>query len=90
MINLRKYPKKLLWRFYFIVLTISLILDFYWLHQHIFHYHFDFQYFPQFFALLGLFGCMMLILIAKGMGIFIVVDENYYQKQSDGSNGGPN
>jgi hypothetical protein len=39
---------------------------------------------------LGLFGCMMLILIAKGMGIFIVVDENYYQKQSDGSNGGPN
>ncbi len=91
--KMRTYPKKILWRFYYTVLAISLVLDFYWLYRHIFHYHFDFQYFPQFFALLGLFGCMALILVAKGMGFFIVVDEDYYQKRSHGStdtvNGGP-
>ena len=84
--RLRKYPRKLLWRFYYICLVVSLVLDFYWLYKHLFHYHFPFQYFPQFFALLGLFGCMTLILIAKGMGIFIVVDEDYYQQESEGPN----
>jgi hypothetical protein len=62
--------------------VVSLILDFWWLHTHFFHYHFSFQYIAQFFALFGLIGCMLLILIAKAMGIFIVVDEDYYQKKS--------
>ena len=79
--KLRIYPKKLLWRLYFVCFAVSLILDFVWLYTHTFHYHFAFQYWPQFFALLGLFGCMLLILIAKGMGIFIVVDEDYYRKK---------
>ena len=78
---LRTYPKKLFWRLYYITLVLSLILDGYWLHAHMFHYHFPFQYIPEFFALFGLFGCMLLILIAKGMGFFIVVDEDYYQKK---------
>ena len=76
---LRSYPKKLLWRLYFIALLVSLILDFIWLYAHVFHYHFSFQYLPQFFAILGLFGCMLLILIAKALGFFIVVDEDYYE-----------
>ena len=80
--RLRIYPRKLFWRLYAIVLVVSLILDFIWLHQHLFHYHFSFQYLPQFFALFGLFGCMLLILIAKFMGIFIVADEDYYEKKS--------
>ena len=79
--KLRKYPKKLLWRLYYICFVGSLILDFYWLHTHKFHYHFDFQYLPQFFALFGLIGCMLLILIAKAMGWFIVVDEDYYENK---------
>ncbi len=79
---LRIYPKKLFWRLFYFFLVISLLLDFYWLYTHLFHYHFAFQYFPQFFALFGLIGCMLLILIAKGMGIFIVVDEDYYVKKS--------
>ena len=83
---LRRYPKKLFWRLYYVCLVVSLVLDFYWLYMHIFHYHFAFQYFPQFFALLGLIGCMLLILIAKGMGVFIVVEEDYYQKREEGSN----
>ena len=81
MSKLRAYPKKLFWRLYFICLIGSLILDFIWLYAHKFHYHFSFQYLPQFFALLGFLGCMLLILIAKGMGFFIVVDEDYYQKK---------
>ena len=80
--KLRIYPKKLFWRLYYIVLAVSLVLDFVWLYQGAFHYHFDFQYFPQFFALFGLIGCMLLILIAKGMGVFIVVDEDYYDQES--------
>ena len=77
--KLRSYPKKLLWRLYFIALLVSLILDFIWLYAHVFHYHFSFQYLPQFFAIFGLFGCMLLILIAKALGFFIVVDEDYYE-----------
>ena len=79
---MRNYPKKLFWRRYYLILVVSLVLDLFWLYTHMFHYHFSFQYFPQFFAILGLFGCMLLILIAKGMGIFIVVDEDYFQKKS--------
>ena len=80
----RKYPRKLFWRLYYVCLVASLILDFIWLYGHVFHYHFAFQYVPQFFALFGLFGCMLLILIAKGLGIFIVADEDYYQLKDKG------
>lgn len=79
--KIRKYPKKLLWRLYFIFLTGSLILDVYWLYTDKFHYHFGFQYLPQFFALFGFIGCMLLILIAKALGWFIVVDEDYYENK---------
>ena len=80
--KLRVYPKKLFWRLYWVVLALSLILDLVWLYLHAFHYHFQFQYLPQFFAILGLIGCMLLILIAKALGIIIVVDEDYYQEKS--------
>ena len=77
----RKYPRKLFWRLYVICLAGSLLLDVYGLYTHRFHYHFGFQYLPQFFALFGLIGCMLLILIAKAIGRFIVVDEDYYEKK---------
>jgi hypothetical protein len=80
--RLRTYPKKLLWRLFFVALAISLVLDVIWLVSHTLHYHFSWQYFPEFFAIFGLLGCMLLILIAKGIGLFIVVDEDYYQKKS--------
>jgi hypothetical protein len=83
--RLRIYPKKLFWRLYFFALVVSLVLDFVWLYAGRFHFHFSFQHLPQFFAIFGLFGCMLLILIAKGMGIFIVVDEDYYPKKEGSS-----
>jgi hypothetical protein len=67
---------------FYIVLVFSLILDLILLYFHIFHYHFSFQYIPEFFALFGLFGCILLILIAKGLGYFIVTDEDYYKRRS--------
>ncbi len=74
----RTYPKRLFWRLYALALFLSLILDGVWLSFSAFHYHFEFQYLFQFFALFGFLGCMVLILIAKGIGFFIVKDENYY------------
>jgi hypothetical protein len=79
---LRQFPIKILWRMFYIVLVFSLILDLILLYFHIFHYHFSFQYIPEFFALFGLFGCILLILIAKGLGYFIVTDEDYYKRRS--------
>lgn len=67
---------------FYIVLVFSLILDLILLYFHIFHFHFSFQYIPEFFALFGLFGCILLILIAKGLGYFIVTDEDYYKRRS--------
>ncbi len=67
---------------FYVVMILSIILDLILLYLHIFHYHFSFQYIPEFFALFGLFGCMLLILIAKGLGYFIVTDENYYDRRS--------
>ena len=82
MSRLRTYPKKLLWRLYYAALVVSVILDFVWLYSHELHYHFEFQYIPQFFAVFGLVGCMLLILVAKVLGYFIVRDEDYYEKRS--------
>ena len=67
---------------FFAGLGVSLILDMVLLRFHILHYHFPFQYIPEFFALFGLFGCIILILVAKGMGYFIVRDEDYYERES--------
>ena len=80
MSKLRTYPKKFFWRVYWVGLVASVILNFWWLYRHVLHYHFSYQYLPQFFAVFGFFGCMLLILIAKAMGFIIVVDEDYYQK----------
>jgi hypothetical protein len=82
----RIYPKRFFWKVYWAALGVSLVLDGVWLFSHAFHYHFKFQYFPEFFALFGFFGCMLLILIAKGMGFFIVKEEEYYTQRSKQGN----
>ena len=81
--KLRTYPKRLFWWIYFLSLVLSLILQPLLLLAEKLHYHYWFQYLPEFFAVFGLVGCMLLILIAKGMGFFIVTDENYYEKRSE-------
>jgi hypothetical protein len=81
--KLRKYPKRLFWGIYFLSLVLSLILHPLLLRSDELHHHYSFQYLPEFFAVFGFVGCMLLILIAKGMGFFISRDENYYDKRSE-------
>ena len=81
--KLRTYPKRFFWAIYLVSLVLSLILSPLLLRADKLHYHFSFQYFPEFFAVFGFVGCMALILIAKGMGIFISADEDYYEKRSE-------
>jgi len=80
--GLRRYPKRFFWGMFFVSLVVSLILDIVLLRFHILHYHFSFQYIPEFFAVFGLIGCIILILVAKGMGYFVVRDEDYYERES--------
>jgi hypothetical protein len=80
--GLRIYPKRFFWRMFYVSLVVSLILDFLWLHSHVFHYHFSFQYLLGFFAIFGAIGCMALILVSKALGHFIVRDEGYYERKS--------
>ena len=81
--KLRTYPKRFFWWVYFVSLVLSLILSPLLLYADKLHHHFSFQYLPEFFAVFGFVGCMALILIAKGMGIFISADEDYYEKRSE-------
>jgi hypothetical protein len=81
--KLRKYPKRFFWGVYLLALVLSLILHPLLLRSHELHHHYSFQYLPEFFALFGLVVCMLMILIAKGIGIFISTDENYYEKRSE-------
>jgi hypothetical protein len=81
--KLRKYPKRFFWAIYLVSLVLSLILSPLLLRTDKLHHHFSFQYLPEFFAVFGFVGCMLLILIAKGMGFFISRDENYYDKRSE-------
>ena len=81
--KLRTYPKRFFWAIYLVSLVLSLILSPLLLRADKLHHHFSFQYLPEFFAGFGFVGCMALILIAKGMGIFISADEDYYEKRSE-------
>jgi hypothetical protein len=81
--KLRQYPKRFFWTLYLVSLVLSLILHPLLLRADKLHHHFSFQYILEFFALFGFVGCMLLILIAKGMGIFISAQEDYYEKRSE-------
>ncbi|MEW5908952.1 MAG: hypothetical protein AB1659_04040 [Thermodesulfobacteriota bacterium] len=80
--RIRVYPKKWLWRIYLTVSLLSLLLDVIWRYTHRLSYHFQFQSIYEFFALFGLIGCMILILIARGLGAILVVHEDYYQHRN--------
>ena len=81
--KLRTYPKRLFWWIYFVSMGVSLILHPLLLRSHELHHHYAFQYLPEFFAVFGLVVCVLLILVAKGIGVFISTDEDYYEKRSE-------
>ena len=71
---------KVLFRIYYILMAVSIVIGLLMFYFHLLHYHYRFQYIPAFFAIFGFVGCALLILIAKGMGHWLVVEEDYYEK----------
>lgn len=77
----RHYPKRFLWVLYFVGLGLSLLSGFLFPALSLLHSHFPFQKVPQFFALYGFFGSILLILIARGMGSYLSKEEDYDEKE---------
>ncbi|MAQ64958.1 hypothetical protein CL647_02135 [bacterium] len=75
----KESTKKLLWRLLWGVCIFFLILElFIERHGHFGDHSLD-SYFG-FFGLLGFFSCLVCILIAKGLGLFLKVKEDYYDR----------
>lgn len=76
-----KITWNVLFKIYYILMAVSVLIGLLMLHFHMLHYHFPFQWIPAFFAIFGFFGCALLILIAKGMGHWLMKGEDYYEKR---------
>ena len=72
--------KKIL-RVFFVLCAVLFLLD---LSEYVglFHkeIHFGIQKVPGFFGIYGFVGCVMLVLIAKGMRLFLMRPEDYYDR----------
>ena len=68
-INIRRLLK-----FFYISLAVLLIVDFF-IHKHA---EFTWEKAPDFFAVYGFVSCILLVLIAKILRLFIQRNENYY------------
>ncbi len=69
-----KVVQRLLLGFY-IICAVLLLLDFV-LHRHTEH---PWEWLPGFYPLYGFVGCVVLVLIAKWMRIWLMRDEDYYE-----------
>jgi membrane protease YdiL (CAAX protease family) len=65
---------KLLWVLLYAVCIFTLVPEFF-IHR---HPHFAYDGYFGFFALLGFVACALLIIIAKGIGLFLKKNVNYY------------
>jgi hypothetical protein len=65
---------KLLWVLLYAVCVFTLVPEFF-----IDRYpHFKYDHYFGFFAVLGFVACALLIILAKGFGVFLKKNENYY------------
>ncbi len=60
----------------YVVCGLTVVPDFFIEHEG----HFGFDGFFGFYAVLGFVSCAILILISKLLGIFLKVEEDYYDK----------
>lgn len=60
---------------FYVICAVLVLLDFI-VHRHIVH---DWEKLPGFYAIYGFVGCVLLVLIAKGLRKFLMRGENYYQ-----------
>ena len=69
--------KNLKWIFY-IAIVVSCVLGFYFRAE---HPHFIWQKIPVYDALFGFIGCLVLIVVAKTLGHYLLQkEEDYYDK----------
>jgi hypothetical protein len=67
---------KLFLKIFFSSLVVLLIVDFF-IHKHSYFYWEDA---PDFFAAYGFISCVLLVLVAKVLRLFIKRDEDYYDR----------
>ena len=78
---------RLILRGLFVTCALLLVLDVV-IHRHVYH---SWESLWGFYALYGFVGCVLLVLVAKGMRTFLMRDENYYlcrEKAADKAIGG--
>ena len=61
---------------FYVICTLLVIADFI-VHRHIYH---DWENIPGFYAFYGFVGCVILVLVAKGMRKVLMKEEDYYDK----------
>lgn len=61
---------------FYVICALLVIADFI-VHRHIYH---SWENIPAFYAIYGFVGCVVLVLIAKGMRKFLMKEEDYYDK----------
>lgn len=67
-----------LWVGFVVVLSITVVAEFFVS----LHPHFDVENFPAFNALYGFLTCILMIIVAKGLAIFLKRPDTYYREQS--------
>lgn len=71
--------RKLLWKLLWGACALSVLLEFF-VHR---HPHFKADAFFGFYAVLGFVACTAMILLAKALGVFLKVPEDYYDEDDD-------
>ena len=77
----RPATRKLLWKLLWGACGLSVLLELF-VHR---HPHFEADAFFGFYAILGFVSCTAMILLAKALGVFLKVDEDYYDEDDDES-----
>ena len=66
--------RKLLWWILWITCGLTVVAELF-IHR---HPHFGIDGFFSFYSVMGFVGCAAMILVAKGLGVFLKRNENYY------------
>ena len=70
----RPSSRRFLWRLLLALCLISAVAGLFGEQKH----HFAAEEFPMFYSILGFAACTVSILVAKGLGIFLKKDTDYY------------
>jgi len=69
-------------RVFYLICALLFVLDFV-IHRHVSH---DMEGIPGFYALYGFVGCVVLVMVARWMRVFLMRDEDYYESEDTHKN----